>query len=81
MMTCKEFVDFLMSYLDDELEGAARKVFEMHLADCPACLEYMKTYQDSVEMGRCVCKEEAGPLPDDVPEGLVHAILEARKQL
>jgi anti-sigma factor RsiW len=80
-MTCREFVDFLMSYLDGELDRGARDVFEAHLGNCEACVQYMKGYQDSIDMGRGVCQEEEGPLPDDVPDGLVRAILEARKEL
>jgi len=78
-MNCREFVDFLMSYLDDELEPEARRIFESHLNGCPACLDYLEDYKKTVELGRCACKDEAGPVPDDAPRDLVAAILEARK--
>jgi len=80
-MNCREFVDFLMSYLDGELESEPRRVFESHLNGCPACVSYMKAYEKTVELGRCACKDEAGPVPADVPDDLVAAILEARKAL
>jgi hypothetical protein len=41
----------------------------------------MKAYEKTVELGRCACKDEAGPVPADAPDDLVAAILEARKAL
>jgi anti-sigma factor (TIGR02949 family) len=75
MLTCQELLDFLMQYLDGELppEEAAR--FERHLSACPPCLEYMKSYRETVQLEQCVCAERC----DDVPEELIHAILAARR--
>jgi anti-sigma factor RsiW len=36
-MTCRELIDFLMSYLDGELPAAQNRSFEDHLDLCPAC--------------------------------------------
>jgi anti-sigma factor RsiW len=80
-MTCREFVEFLMSYLDDELEPEARRVFELHSGQCPSCTSYMASYRKTVEMGRCACQDEEGPVPEDVPPELISAILEARKSV
>ena len=44
-MTCAEFVDFLMSYLDDEIPAAQRKTFEGHIGDCPPCEVYLDQYR------------------------------------
>ena len=77
-MTCKEFVDFLMAYLDGELPEGPRTTFETHLDDCPPCKVYLDTYKDTVALGQGVCEGD-GPIPDDVPERLVNAILAARK--
>lgn len=78
-MTCREFVEFLMAYLEGELDGEALEIFERHLCSCAGCVSYMKSYKQTVEMGRCVCKEENGPVPEDAPRELVEAILAARK--
>jgi len=78
-MTCREFVDFLMAYLDGELPEGQRGVFEGHLVDCPPCKDYLETYRETVELGRRVCCGADAPVPEDVPESLVRAILEARK--
>ena len=42
-MNCREFLDFLMAYLDDELPAAQRAALDDHLADCPSCVTYLDT--------------------------------------
>jgi len=79
MMTCKEFVDFLMAYMDRELDPAERAEFERHLVDCPPCHVYLDTYRRTVELGAEICADEDDPVPDDVPEELVQAILAVRR--
>ena len=78
-MTCCEFVEFLMAYLDDELDESVRSVFEAHLGGCSKCMSYMESYQKTVELGRCACETDEGPVPLDAPEELVDAILAARR--
>lgn len=80
-MTCKEFIDFLMAYIEGELEPEAATVFEQHMQLCSPCVDYLESYRKTVELGRMVCVEDDADVPDDVPEGLVKAILEARKKL
>jgi hypothetical protein len=40
----------------------------------------MKTYQDSVRLGRAVLQPSAEPVPESIPDELVRAILEAREK-
>jgi anti-sigma factor (TIGR02949 family) len=79
-MTCKELADFLMAYLDRELPDAQREVFESHLERCPPCLAYLETYQETVRLGKEACCEPDGPVPEEVPERLVAAIIAARSR-
>ncbi len=76
-MNCREMVDFLMAYIEDELPSAQRRAFDAHLDDCPPCISYLDSYRETVRLGRAVCIEDDAPLPDDVPEKLVQAILAA----
>ena len=81
MLTCREFADFLMAYLDEELPDEQRSAFEEHVRICPPCVHYVDTYKETVRLGRDLCGDAAeGPPPEDVPEALVQAILEARKR-
>ena len=78
-MTCRELVDFLMAYLDDELAPESREAFEAHLGMCPPCLAYLDSYRETVKLGKAVCERDDGPVPDDVPERMIEAILAARE--
>jgi anti-sigma factor RsiW len=78
-VNCREFVEFMMAYLDGDLSARERDVFHQHTVDCPPCQTYLDTYRETVRLGRVVCQPEA-PVPEDVPEELVAAILAARER-
>ena len=78
-MNCRDFVEFLMSYLDGELDETVRAVFESHLGGCSLCHTYMDDYVMTIEIGRAVCTSPDGPVPSDAPPELVQAILQARR--
>ena len=78
-MTCREFVDFLMAYVSGELAAAERARFDDHLGECPDCVGYLRTYQETIRLGKGAFAHPDAPLPDEVPEELVRAILSARK--
>ena len=77
-LTCRELAEFLADYLASELGPDERAIFERHLADCPDCAAYLRSYAATVRL----VKEAYGddPIPADVPDGLVRAIVEARKR-
>ena len=77
-MTCREFTEFLMDYLDGDLPLAERTRFDEHLAVCAACVEYLRSYGETIRLGRAVCDEEHAAVEDEVPEELIRAILTAR---
>ncbi len=76
-MNCREFTEFLMAYLDGELDEDARSSFEFHLHSCPPCVNYLESYEDAIRLGRAACTGDE-EIPQDVPEALVRAILAAR---
>ena len=80
MITCKEFEDFVQRYLDGELTGSQKSKFEWHMRICRECREYLAAYQRTMELGRAVFNSECAPVPDDVPEDLIKAILDARNK-
>jgi anti-sigma factor RsiW len=77
MLTCREFVEFLMAYLSNELPAGQRAVFDEHLGDCPDCSAYLRSYEQTVRLEKfaCGCGD---PPPADAPEDLIRAILAAR---
>jgi anti-sigma factor RsiW len=76
-ITCQQLIDFIASYRDNELTPDQRAEFDRHLAVCPSCVAYLKTYEQTVLLAKASAGETA---PDDIPEPLVKAILEARRK-
>jgi anti-sigma factor RsiW len=80
-VTCRQFADFIADYLSGELPSAARETFERHLERCENCHIYLTIYQDTVRLGRRAFDgADDEPLPREVPDRLVTAILAARRQ-
>ncbi len=78
-MNCKEFVDFLMAYINEELPPEEAREFEQHIKDCPPCINYLDTYRETLELEKHAYDEDA--LPEGAPPAaLVQAILAARKK-
>jgi NMD protein affecting ribosome stability and mRNA decay len=76
-ITCQQLIDFIAQYRDQELSSHERVEFERHLAVCPSCVAYLRTYEQTV----LLAKASAGdPVPEEIPEPLVKAILEARRK-
>lgn len=77
-MTCREFTDFLIDYVDGGLNEVERVAFDAHLGECEDCVTYLRNYEETIRLGKAVCKEDHEALADDVPEELVQAILAVR---
>ena len=77
-MNCREMSDFLMGYISDELPTEQRAEFDRHLVDCSPCVHYLRSYEETIRLGKCLCDDPEGALPEDVPENLIQAILAAR---
>ena len=76
-ITCQQLIDFIASYRDNDLAPDQRSEFDRHLAVCPSCVAYLKTYEQTVLLARASAGE---PVPDEIPEPLVKAILDARRK-
>ena len=77
-MTCREFSDFIGDYLAGELPEPVHAGFERHLELCPNCRRYLRSYEETVKLGRHAFDDPNDVVPPDVPEQLVAAILGAR---
>jgi len=79
-LTCRDFIEFLAAYLVGELSPEERATFEAHPAECPDCVRYLRTYEDAVTLAKGAFEPD-DPLPADVPDELVQAILAARRKV
>jgi anti-sigma factor RsiW len=77
-VTCRELIEFLDDYVDGTLPALQRLRFDDHLAGCPHCVSYLRTYQDTIDLSRGACAGDDEALPAGVPEELVQAVLRAR---
>lgn len=80
MMSCAELDGFVVDYLDGTLPPPQRRIFTLHLLLCRECRSYLERYRRAIALGRAVFQEPTAPVPDDVPEDLVRAILAARRR-
>ena len=78
-LTCRELVDFLADYLDTTLAPDVRAAFETHIAGCAGCGAYLRSYAETIRLVKRACSAPADPVPREVPEDLVRAILAARR--
>lgn len=80
-MTCQQLDGFLLDYVDGQLPADTLREFEGHLAICPACVDYLRTYRETIRAGKAALAPGPGDsVPADVPEELVQAILAARRR-
>lgn len=93
-VSCREVSEFLLSYLERELDPDARAEFDRHLDHCPPCVHYLDGYRETIELVRACVR---GPTPEPgseaaaeaeakrakykPPEHLVQAILAAKRSL
>ena len=78
-LSCREFIQFLDEYVDEYQSPDVRAKFEHHLAACPYCVDYLKTYRDTIALARGACADDPSMLPpDDIPEKLIEIILNSR---
>jgi anti-sigma factor RsiW len=77
-MTCREFTSFIADYLAGDLTSEVRAAFERHLTRCDNCVQYLADYRRTLDLEQLVLSGD-DDVPDEVPEGLVSAILAARR--
>lgn len=78
ILTCRDFIGFLADYLSGAVPADQRADFDAHLAVCPSCVAYLKTYEETIKLGKMAFGHPDDQVPPEVPEELVKAILNAR---
>lgn len=78
-LTCRELAAFVMDYLDGTLPVSTRAAFEAHLAACPACVVYLRSYRETVRLAKAHGVSDEGRAAE-MPDDLVEAILAARRR-
>ena len=49
-LVCQQAVELVTGYLEGSLTGRARRRFEVHLAGCPHCTEYLAQMRETISL-------------------------------
>ena len=75
LMTCRDFIQFLLDYVEDRLSPEEQLRFDAHLESCPDCRTYLETYGKTIELTKLADRDA---IPPEAPEDLIKAILGSR---
>ena len=50
MARCSELLGLLVDYLEGRLPASTHADLEQHLAACPGCIQYLRTYRSTVSL-------------------------------
>lgn len=78
-LTCLEMLNFIMAYLDNELDAEQRFDFDRHLKVCPSCQNYLASYQQTIKLGKIAMSDLNAPAESVAPKHLIEAIRAARR--
>ncbi|MBC7927237.1 MAG: zf-HC2 domain-containing protein [Bryobacteraceae bacterium] len=71
MLTCKDFLNELSSYLDDSLDPEIRARLHQHVSECPNCWVVLDTTQKTIRVFKGM---EPQNIPADIHSRLVSAL-------
>jgi anti-sigma factor RsiW len=77
MLTCQEVIDYLSAYVAAELPPAEQTAMDRHIAVCPACVNFLESFRATLAVTQ---SSKLFPVAEPIPEGLVKAVLAAKKQ-
>jgi anti-sigma factor RsiW len=60
-MPCRELVELVTDYLEDQLSPIDRARFEAHLADCEACRTYLEQFRQTIRVLGRLPEESLSP--------------------
>ncbi len=79
MLTCKEFDDFMVDFLEGGLPVWQKFNCWLHVKMCRECAPFVQQYRRVVALGKNAFDSPDSAVPDSVPEELVKAALAHRK--
>lgn len=61
MIRCRDISDLLLDYVEESLTPSVREELDQHLADCPGCLAFVRTYRHTSALSRDLRCEDIPP--------------------
>ncbi len=81
MLTCKQFDDFMIDFLEQNLPFSQRVGCWLHVKMCRDCTKFVRQYQQTIALGKQAFEEPNDPVPESVPEDLINAALAHRRNI
>ncbi len=72
-LTCRDLLDLLSSYIDDELDQGDVRLVEVHLGICRSCVDYVLSYRETTALAMSMRVDHVTDVP--VPEELLRLVL------
>ncbi len=60
-MPCRELVEVITDYLEDALPDRDRLRFEVHLAECDGCRDYVAQFEQTIAVSGRIEAEQLSP--------------------
>ena len=79
MLTCKEFDEFMIDYLEGGLPVWQKFMCWLHVKACRECAYFIQQYRRTIALGQDAFESPDVAVPDSVPEDLVAAAIAHRK--
>lgn len=79
MLTCKEFDDFMIDYLEGGLPVWQKYLCWLHVKMCRECAHFVRQYQRTIALEQSAFDSVNDPVPGWVPDELVNAALARRR--
>ena len=77
MYSCKYSIHVLLDYLDGEMSAEEQRRLEEHLAECPPCVEFVRSYRATPGLCR---KALAAKMPEELSRKLTEFLRERIKK-
>ena len=71
MLTCKQFLQELNQYLDEDIDAELRRKLEAHVNNCPNCFVIFDTTKRTIQVYKGM---EPQVIPNDVHSRLMSAL-------
>ncbi len=77
VITCKDVVDLIMDYIENNLDPEAVKDFDMHIDGCECCHGFINTYKKTISLTHQIPCED---IPDELYSRLSSLLKERKNQ-
>lgn len=76
-LNCRELVELVTAYLEDELSSGERKRFDAHLSGCDGCTMYVEQMRRTIELTGTLRADDVSP---EAEEALLRAFRDWKAQ-